>query len=128
MCSPSSVASRSNGTSVQVVTASCLPSNPPRRTPWSIAYCLEAFSYFGEVCTPRIVLLLFPATDNSSFTFERSASYVDFSARRTASPVLPYALAALPALWTKDETLEGSFHCTTISMSGMLQPCVRTSV
>ena len=65
---------------------------------------------------------------NSPFTFERSASYVNFLARRTASPVLPHPLAALPALWTKDEMLEESFHCTTVKMSGMLQPCFTTSV
>ena len=77
---------------------------------------------------PRVPFpLFFRVTDSSSFTFERSTSYVDFSARRTASPVLPNPLAALPALWTKDETLEGSFHCTTVSISGMLQPCVTAS-
>jgi hypothetical protein len=39
-----------------------------------------------------------------------------------ASPVQLGPRAALPALCTNDETDDGSFHCTTISTSGMLQP------
>ena len=37
-----------------------VPSNPPRRTPWSMAYCLEVLSYFGLVGAP-------PSTSFTSF-------------------------------------------------------------
>ena len=52
---------------------------PPWRTPWSMAYCLEAFLYFWAACAPHQVVLLhlpvFWGPNNSSFIFERSASY-----------------------------------------------------
>ena len=85
------------------------PLEPPHRTPCRIVYSLEALGYVDDCRT--FFFFFLPSSSLTAYcNFDRSASYTDFSTSKTASPVLPVARTALPALCTKVETVAGSFH------------------